>query len=401
MQARMKLFPRVLQSCVFGGLRTTPIRSCRMKATMAADTLRMPGFSMANTVRMESLAHSLTAEEEGPDFDFSRHVNLSALDLAGIRVHKLSEMGYKVAPGEIDFGYSEPFRLLSEEGLRLYREALLSKPVLQNCYYSCHMVPLTIRNMAAHNKFIRQMSTSEAMLLACSNMVGCDLVWHPFKVEHMMTNIQMKGKEATKVFDWHNDSNSFVLLVNLSEIPEDGRGGGTLMQDATGAAHEVRAPGPGWAYVMQGKRVLHAANASENWTRIVSVISFCSKDTLAVESLEEDTVDLRLARNYTDHALLDKEYAAYRLSRSMEKLCFLRDRFLDEQMNDFSSLVRREELVRHLEHLTRNLQITSSSLQMLTDWGQPRPRPLPVDEVPLTEIASACNLRKHRQLHGF
>ena len=63
------------------------------------------------------------------------------------------------------------------------------------------MVPLTIRNMAADNKFIRQMSTSEAMLLACSNAVGCDLAWHPFNPEHMMTNIQMKGKEATNVLD--------------------------------------------------------------------------------------------------------------------------------------------------------------------------------------------------------
>ncbi|CAE7463161.1 Kifc2 [Symbiodinium sp. CCMP2456] len=391
----MKQFPRALRSSALGGLRRMPICNCRMNSTMGADTVRMPGFPMADNVRMESLARTPTACEEGPDFDFSRHVHLSALDLDGIRVRKLSEMGYKVAPGEIDFGYSEPFRLLSEEGLRLYREAILSKPVLENCYYSCPMVPLTIRNMAAHNKFIRQMSTSEAMLLACSSMVGCDLAWHPFRVEHMMTNIQMKGKEAAKVFDWHHDSNSFVLLVNLSEIPEDGRGGGTLMQEASGAAHEVRAPGPGWAYIMQGKRVLHAANASENWTRIVSVISFCSKDTLAAESLEEDTVDLHLARNYTDHAVLDKEYAAYRLSRSMEKLCFLRDRFLDEEANNFSSLVRREDFVRHLEHLIRNLQITSSSLQMLTDWGQPRPRPLPVDEVPVTEIASAYNFCKH------
>ena len=48
--------------------------------------------------------------------------------------------------------------------------------------------------------------------------------------------------------------------------------------------HEVRAPGPGWAYVTQGNHVLHAAHASENWTRIVSVISLCRKDTLAVES---------------------------------------------------------------------------------------------------------------------
>ena len=46
-------------------------------------------------------------------------------------------MGYELHPGMFDFGYSEPFRFLTEEGLKLYREALTSPAVAGNCYYSC------------------------------------------------------------------------------------------------------------------------------------------------------------------------------------------------------------------------------------------------------------------------
>jgi len=368
--------------------------SGRGKATLATEaplsqgvhpvwqTMPTPRLQPAET----TLGHVPDAQV---DFDFSRHVRLSAADLDSIRVHKLSDMGYEVQPGEIDFAYSEPFPLLTEEGLQLYRNALISKQVLENCYYSCPMVPLTIRNMAAHNSFIRGMSTSSELLAAISVLTGGELAWHPFKVEHMMTNIQMTGREATKVFDWHNDSNCFVLLANLSDIPEDARGGGTLMKDnRTGDFVEVRAPAPGYGYIMQGKRVVHAANASKNWTRVISVISFVQRSTFAPEGFHEDSVDLFLARNYTDHGILDKEYMSYRLEWCMDKVRFLQQRYLNEATNDFTSSARRDELRQHLQHLVRNLQIAEGSLKLLDDFEGGSPSPLRPDEVPVEEIAS-------------
>ena len=43
-------------------------------------------------------------------------------------------MGYELKPGQFDFGYSEPFRFLTEEGLKLYRQALTAPKVAANCY---------------------------------------------------------------------------------------------------------------------------------------------------------------------------------------------------------------------------------------------------------------------------
>ena len=131
---------------------------------------------------------------------------------------------------------------------------------------------------------------------------------------------------------------------------------------------------------MQGKVVLHAGNGSENWIRSISVISFVSRPSLAPECLEPDTVDLTLAKNYTQHGLLDKEYGTYRLNNSMEKLDFLMQNFYGEK-GDFESKERRAELLLHLDHLIKNLQITRDSLQMLNDWSEPIPRPLHPESV--------------------
>ena len=51
-----------------------------------------------------------------------------------------------------------------------------------------------------------------------------------------------------------------VILVQLSDIPEDAVGGGTLMQEkhGNGKVREIRAPKAGYAYLMQGKVVWHA-----------------------------------------------------------------------------------------------------------------------------------------------
>jgi len=85
-------------------------------------------------------------EGPGANFDFKKHVLLSEEAISSVQVHSLTEMGYDVKPGQLDFAYTDPFPFLSEEGLKLYREALTSPEVAQNCYYSSAMVPLTVRN---------------------------------------------------------------------------------------------------------------------------------------------------------------------------------------------------------------------------------------------------------------
>lgn len=90
-------------------------------------------------------------------------------------------------------------------------------------------------------------------------------------------------------------------------------------------------------------------------------------------------MNLTLAKNYTQHGLLDKEYGTYRLKNCKEKLDFLMQNFYGE--SDFESKERRAELLLHLDHLIKNLQITRDSLQMLNDWSEAIPRPLPPESV--------------------
>lgn len=330
----------------------------------------------------------LAMEGPGASFDFKKHVLLSEEAISSVQVHSLTEMGYNVKPGQLDFAYTDPFPFLSEEGLKLYREALTSPEVAQNCYYNSAMVPLTVRNATGHSKFLHQMSTDNHLLNALQQVTGGGdtLQWHPFQLEQMMTNIQRVGVNKPS-FAWHNDSNDFVLLVQLSDIPEDAVGGGTLMQEkhGDGMVREIRAPKAGYAYLMQGKVVWHAGNASENWIRCISIISFVSKDTLAVECLEPDTVNLHLARNYTPHDVLFKEYGSYRLKNSMQKLEFLADKYFNGPCT-FESKESQGEVLKHLDHLIENLQITRHSLGLLPEWPNLPPAPLPFQDVPLANL---------------
>lgn len=106
----------------------------------------------------------LAMEGSGASFDFKKHVLLSEEAISSVQVHSLTEMGYNVKPGQLDFAYTDPFPFLSEKGLKLYREALTSPEVAQNCYYNSAMVPLTVRNATGHSKFLHQISTDNHML---------------------------------------------------------------------------------------------------------------------------------------------------------------------------------------------------------------------------------------------
>ena len=166
------------------------------------------------------LEETLAMEGPGASFDFKKHVLLSEEAISSVQVHSLTEMGYDVKPGQLDFAYTDPFPFLSEEGLKLYREALTSPEVAQNCYYSSAMVPLTVRNATCHSKFLHQMSTDDHLLNAMQKVTGGGdtLQWHPFQLEQMMTNIQRVGVNKPS-FAWHNDSNDFCDFGSTQRHP--------------------------------------------------------------------------------------------------------------------------------------------------------------------------------------
>ena len=85
----------------------------------------------------------------------------------------------------------------------------------------CEKVPLTVRNATRHSKFLYDMSNDARLLSALQKLMGCGdlLQWHPFQLEQMMTNVQHTvqpgSTESKQAFKWHNDSNDFVLLVQV------------------------------------------------------------------------------------------------------------------------------------------------------------------------------------------
>ena len=91
------------------------------------------------------LEETLAMEGPGASFDFKKHVLLSEEAISSVQVHSLTEMGYDVKPGQLDFAYTDPFPFLSEEGLKLYREALTSPCGMQHATPSfCTRWALTV-----------------------------------------------------------------------------------------------------------------------------------------------------------------------------------------------------------------------------------------------------------------
>ena len=88
------------------------------------------------------------------------------------------------------------------------------------------MQPSTLRQgapyLSASFHEAQSATRTSQQLLRCISMDSVRLL--------SIRNTAPACKKATKVFDWHNDSNNFVLLVNLSDIPKafHGRNLGTF-----------------------------------------------------------------------------------------------------------------------------------------------------------------------------
>ena len=79
--------------------------------------------------------------------------------------------------------------------------------------------------------------------------------------------------------------------------------------------------------------------------------------------------------------------ASFELIRHMLscKIEFLADKYFNGPCK-FESRENQGEVLKHLDHLIENLQITRRSLGLLPEWPNPPPAPLPFQDVPLADL---------------
>ena len=184
-------------------------------------------------------------------------------------IHTLSDIKLENSPIS-EIASTDPFPLLSAEGVRAFRRELFSKDVLDNCSYKTRPGSVQIRGMAPRfAPFTYQFWTSPEVLGIVSNLAGVDLI-PVLDQEICHTNVQLgpeglegvrhtpvdppgaplgykeksdgdTGEKPSAVVPWHRDSYPFVCVVMLSDTSTmtDGE---TEMQKGDGSTVKVRSP---------------------------------------------------------------------------------------------------------------------------------------------------------------
>eukprot|EP01084_Bolivina_argentea_P202384 345808_1 len=251
-------------------------------------------------------------------FNANKHL-ISPCKTKNIKKITMSELNIEITNDHIsDFAYTEPFQLLTDECLNRIRSEITSDSIKQNCYYSSSLTPLAIRNPNKYSSFLSDLHSSPEISEIFHNVTGIEIGEHPYIVERSMVNIQADVQNNEKLFDWHYDHNDFVLIVMLNNMPSNPIGGGTMIKYGNNLQYqkEIIAPAAGYAYFVQGRRVLHAANKSQNYKRVAMIQTYSYLDKY-VRGFDE--LNLKLSSNYTNHSVLLNEYLKYRLNELINK----------------------------------------------------------------------------------
>ena len=172
-----------------------------------------------------------------PDWDFDKHCT----NIPPEKIYKLQDFGHEVKRGDSDFAMTAPFTVLTPEAVKICRDIILhDENVRKHCKFDKCSHEMTansfaFRNVNGVNSFYRGMLSCkrfEAYLRECCQapVALWDITWLSGHV-----NVQ-EGKEQkdTPNVAWHVDRAVFAMLINISDMPENPKGGGTWVKKKNG-----------------------------------------------------------------------------------------------------------------------------------------------------------------------
>ncbi len=227
--------------------------------------------------------------ENEPVFDPAKHLQIEMPET----IISLKEFGYSdsdIAECPCDFGITNVFRILSDEGAKCMLEVahLLEPYVSSNA-----RIARNVRGGVYQSKFLRDLCQSDELTAAVSKICGTHLLPHtiPHQLGHMNYNPKEVGENVDK---WHFDTLriDFVMFVTDPNSVEGGE-----FEYYLGTKHEVAElkkagkplnpdkikapvmPGPGYAVLQQGNMVVHRAKGlTQPGERITMVNGYVPRD---------------------------------------------------------------------------------------------------------------------------
>jgi hypothetical protein len=217
-------------------------------------------------------------------WDPQRHLELRQPE----RVTLLDEWGPNVAgPTALSpVAITSPFRLLSDEGTAAL-QAICGE--LEQFAVGDERIAKKVRGSIYRSAFLQGMYRDPSVLTFLRKLAQAPLEPHP--ISHHAIHINYAPDDLSRNVDqWHRDVISFDYVLMVSD-PRPMRGGRfeyflgsveegrALLESGSGLPPERIAspefPGPGWAVLQQGHRVLHrAARLEQRYPRITIVGSY-------------------------------------------------------------------------------------------------------------------------------
>ena len=204
------------------------------------------------------------------------------------RVTLLEEWGPDAAgPAALSpLAITSPFRLLSDEGVAALQTICGE---LEQYAVGDERIAKKVRGSIYRSRFLQGMYGDASVLAFLRGLARAPLEPHP--VSHHAIHINYAPDDISRNVDqWHRDVISFDYVLMVSD-PRPMRGGRfeyflgsveegrALLESGAGLPAERVAspafPGPGWAVLQQGHRVLHrAARLEERYPRTTIVASY-------------------------------------------------------------------------------------------------------------------------------
>jgi len=233
-----------------------------------------------------------------------------------------------------DLAYTEPFRILSEEGVKVFKRIIeASEETMAIC---TPRNPKIIRGLGFTSQFVKDFNESKEVLNHLGTFANVPIAAHPMTTNYSQINYgepPNEDEEDAKPADvWHLDSVDYVLVVMLT----DGFEGGELLvsnMDPNIAMERIRAndlpddltskikyTAPGYGVFMQGCRIAHAVGAvTKGSTRLTAVSSYASCDALRID---RPSIYNALSQNHTKE-VYDPDYLRNMAWRVRGKLDYL------------------------------------------------------------------------------
>ncbi|KAF4343967.1 hypothetical protein FBEOM_2074 [Fusarium beomiforme] len=254
-----------------------------------------------------------------PDFDPAIHLAFQP----PTHRHTFQDLGLPQPENSPDVCVTEPFQLFSEEGVRMLRREMLSKPILDKYLRSWDRAPAYIAGHEKTAKFTLQAWQHPATQAAIDRAAGFGLRLLRREADLGLVNIQLGPEGLPGVYkltetpsaplspqqmqkssyddipidSWHKDQVPVVCVVMLSDT-SGMEGGETAIRTGDGSIVKVKSPTIGGAVIMQGGCTEHAALRATN---VPERISMVSSYAFADPNLDDQYTSLRSVDLGNDH----------------------------------------------------------------------------------------------------